>query len=136
MVAGVIAKPFAPLLAALGLKPLAAAARLAPARAPGAMTEPGVYPARGPRRARVALLAGCANEALAPRITEATIRLLNRHGVEVVVAADSACCGSLEHHLGREHGALAKARANIDAWSRARRISTPSSSPSRAAAPR
>jgi glycolate oxidase iron-sulfur subunit len=118
MVAGVIAKPFAPLLAALGLKPLAAAARLAPARAPGAMTEPGVYPARGARRARVALLAGCANEALAPRINEATIRLLNRHGVEVVVAADSACCGSLEHHLGREPGALAKARANIDAWSR------------------
>jgi glycolate oxidase iron-sulfur subunit len=118
MVAGVVAKPFAPLLAALGLKPLAAAARLAPVRAPGAMTEPGVYPARGPRRARVALLAGCANEALAPRINEATIRLLNRHGVEVVVAADSACCGSLEHHLGRESGALAKARANVDAWSR------------------
>ena len=45
------AKPFAPLLAALGLKPLAAAARLAPLRAPGAMTEPGVYPASGARRA-------------------------------------------------------------------------------------
>jgi glycolate oxidase iron-sulfur subunit len=118
MVAGVVAKPFAPLLAALGLKQLAAAARLAPMRNPGAMTEPGVYPARGARRARVALLAGCANEALAPRINEATIRLLNRHGVEVVVAADSACCGSLEHHLGREPGAVAKARANIDAWSR------------------
>ena len=82
------------------------------------MTEPGVYPAQGGARARVALLAGCANEALAPSITQATIRLLNRHGVEVVVAPDAGCCGSLEHHLGREAGAFAKARANIDAWTR------------------
>ena len=66
----------------------------------------------------MALLAGCANEALAPSITQATIRLLNRHGVEVVVAPDAGCCGSLEHHLGREAGAFAKARANIDAWTR------------------
>jgi glycolate oxidase iron-sulfur subunit len=117
MVAGIVAKPIAPLLALLGLKPLAAAARLAPARAPGPMTEPGVYPAHGPRRGRVALLAGCANEALAPQIAQAAIRLLNRHGVEVVLAPDAACCGSLEHHLGRAQGALAKARANVDAWS-------------------
>jgi glycolate oxidase iron-sulfur subunit len=118
MMAGVAAKPLAPLLAALGLKPLAAAARLAPFRAPDTFTETGIYPAIGPRRARVALLAGCANEALAPQITQAAIRLLNRHGVEVVVAPDAGCCGSLEHHMGREEGALAKARANIDAWSR------------------
>ena len=85
----------------------------------------------------MALLTGCANEALAPSITAATIRLLNRHGVEVVVAPDAGCCGSLEHHLGREDGALAKARANIDAWTREieGEGSTPSSSPSRAAAP-
>ncbi len=118
MVAGVAAKPFAPLLAALGLKRLAAAARLAPMRSPGAMTEPGIHCANGERKARVALLTGCANEALSPSITQATIRLLNRHGVEVVVAPDAGCCGSLEHHLGREEGAFAKARANIDAWTR------------------
>jgi glycolate oxidase iron-sulfur subunit len=118
MVAGVIGKPFAPLLAALGLKQLAAAARLAPLRAPGTMTETGIHPANGVRKGRVALLAGCANEALAPSITQATIRLLNRQGVEVVVAPDAGCCGSLEHHIGREAGAFAKARANIDAWTR------------------
>ena len=117
-IAGVLGKPFAPLLAAAGLKPLAAAARLAPLRAPGAMTEPGVYPASGARRGRVALLSGCANEGLSPSITQATIRVLNRHGVEVVVAPDAGCCGSLEHHIGREEGAFAKARANIDAWMR------------------
>jgi glycolate oxidase iron-sulfur subunit len=118
LMAAVLAKPFAPMLALLGLKPLAAAARLAPIRAPGSATAPGIYPAQGSRRARVALLPGCANEALAPQITQAAIRLLNRHGVEVVVTAETICCGSLEHHMGREEGAYAKARANIDAWSR------------------
>jgi glycolate oxidase iron-sulfur subunit len=118
MMAGIAGKPLAPLLALLGLKPLAAAARLAPLRAPGPMTEPGIHPAQGARRGRVALLAGCANEALAPEITQATIRLLNRHGIEVVVAPEASCCGSLEHHMGREAGAFAKARANVDAWVR------------------
>ena len=52
------------------------------------------------------------------RSTRPPIRLLNRHGVEVVVAPDDGCCGSLVHHMGREAGAFAKARANIDAWTR------------------
>jgi glycolate oxidase iron-sulfur subunit len=118
MVAGWLGRPFAPLLAAMGLKPLAAAARLAPRSAPGPFTEPGTYPAQGARRARVALLAGCANEALSPSIAQATIRLLNRHGVEVVLLPDTGCCGSLDHHLGRAAAALAFARGNIDAWTR------------------
>ena len=118
MIAGVIAKPLTSLLDLLGMKPLAAAARLAPFRAPGAMTEAGTYPAGGLRKARVALHAGCANEALAPQITQAAIRLLNRHGIEVVIAPDAHCCGSLEHHLGQKAGALAKACANVDAWIR------------------
>jgi glycolate oxidase iron-sulfur subunit len=110
-----VARPFAPLFALIGLNPIAAALRLAPGRAPGPFTQAGVHPPQGQPRARVALLAGCANEALAPAITQSTIRLLNRHGVEVVIAPE-ACCGSLEHHMGREAGALAKARAQVDAW--------------------
>ena len=66
----------------------------------------------------MALLAGCVNQVLAPSINAAAIRLLNRHGVEVVVAAGEGCCGSLAHHMGREEQALAQARANIDAWTR------------------
>jgi len=116
LVAAALGRPFAPLLSAIGLKPLVAAIRLAPRRAPGPFTPPGVHRAQAPRRARVALLAGCANEALAPQITQATIRLLNRHGVEVAIAPAAGCCGSLEHHMGREQGALASARAAIDAW--------------------
>jgi glycolate oxidase iron-sulfur subunit len=77
-----------------------------------------VHAARGPRRARVGVLGGCANEALMPSITQASIRVLNRHGVEAVVTPDAGCCGSLEHHMGREAGAFAKARAQVDAWTR------------------
>ena len=93
------------------------------------MTEPGVYPAEGPRRARVALLAGCANEALAPSITQATIRLLNRHGVEVWSRRTRGCCGSLEHHMGREAGRVrqgARQRRRLDPRDRRARGSTPS----------
>jgi glycolate oxidase iron-sulfur subunit len=75
-----------------------------------------VFPAEGERRMRVALLPGCAQRVLAPEINEATIRLLTRHGSEVVVVPGSGCCGSLVHHLGQETAALAFARANIDAW--------------------
>src|SRR5262249_35422620 len=86
---------------------------------PSAVDRPQVFAAEGPRRARVALLTGCAQQVLAPRINEATIRLLTRHGVEVVVAPGSGCCGALTHHMGREHEALRDARANVDAWTRA-----------------
>jgi len=77
-----------------------------------------VFGAAGPRRARVALLAGCAQQVLAPEINAATIRLLTRHGVEVVIAPDSGCCGSLNHHLGQHAAARAFARADIAAWTR------------------
>ncbi|MEP7242367.1 MAG: heterodisulfide reductase-related iron-sulfur binding cluster [Gammaproteobacteria bacterium] len=67
---------------------------------------------------RVALLPGCVQPALRPEINEAAIRLLNRHGVEVVVAKGTGCCGALVHHLGREHAANEQAKADIDAWTR------------------
>jgi glycolate oxidase iron-sulfur subunit len=99
---------------------LAAMLRLAPARLPGlsAVDRPQSFPAEGRRVKRVALLAGCAQQVLAPQINEATIRLLTRHGCEVVVAAGAGCCGALVHHLGEEAPALEFARANIDAWQR------------------
>ena len=93
---------------------------LAPAHlpAPSPVDRPQVFPAEGPRRARVALLSGCAQQVLAPEINETTIRLLTRHGVEVVVAKGAGCCGALTHHLGKERPALRAAKANIDAWTR------------------
>src|SRR6201995_3599667 len=66
-----------------------------------------VFPAQGERRGRVALLQGCAQQVLAPRINQAAINLLTRHGVEVVLVKDEQCCGALTHHLGRDGDALA-----------------------------
>ncbi|HLW27005.1 MAG TPA: glycolate oxidase subunit GlcF [Kiloniellales bacterium] len=84
---------------------------------PSPVDRPQIFPAAGERRARVALLSGCAQQVLSPEINEATIRLLCRHGVEVVVARGAGCCGALVHHLGKEDPALASARANVAAWS-------------------
>lgn len=108
----------APLLRRIGLKPLAAALALAPLQRPGPITPRTVYRAEGVRRGRVALLAGCANEALRPSITQSAIRILNRHGIDVAIPPGPDCCGSLVHHMGREAEALAGARANVDAWTR------------------
>ncbi|MGE0715595.1 MAG: glycolate oxidase subunit GlcF [Alphaproteobacteria bacterium] len=93
---------------------------LLPARVPGPSPweGPRVFPAEGPRRKRVALLEGCAQKVLDPAINEATVRLLTRHGCEVVVARGAGCCGALVHHMGKEHPALAAARANVAAWTR------------------
>ena len=71
-----------------------------------------VFEAKGERRGRVALLQGCAQQVLAPRINQAAISLLTRHGIEVVLVKDEQCCGALTHHMGREEAALEFARAN------------------------
>ncbi|HEY1795106.1 MAG TPA: glycolate oxidase subunit GlcF [Stellaceae bacterium] len=96
---------------------------LAPASvpSPSPWDRPQTFAAEGPARMRVALLPGCAQQVLKPEINAATIRLLTRHGCEIVVAEGSGCCGSLPHHLGQAEAALAFARANIDAWERTRR---------------
>src|SRR5262249_13665934 len=79
---------------------------------------PQVHAAQGERRARVALLTGCAQQVLAPAINAATIRLLTRMGVDVVVAQGAGCCGALNHHMGQHAPGMARARANIAAWTR------------------
>jgi glycolate oxidase iron-sulfur subunit len=109
-----LAKPFTFLLP----NKLGAALALTPTKLPprSALEGPRIFPAEGGRRRRVALLEGCAQKALAPQINEATIRLLTRHGCEVVIAEGAGCCGALTHHLGQD--AKFFARANIMAWSR------------------
>jgi glycolate oxidase iron-sulfur subunit len=92
------------------------------ALAPSSLPKPGpsggsVFSAIGVKRGRVALLQGCAQQVLAPRINQAAINLLTRHGIEVVLVKDEQCCGALTHHLGRDGDALARARANITVWS-------------------
>ncbi|RDD63432.1 glycolate oxidase subunit GlcF [Ferruginivarius sediminum] len=85
---------------------------------PSWVDRPQVIPAEGPRKARVAMLNGCAQQVIDPDINEATVRLLTRHGVEVVVAKGAGCCGALVHHMGKEPEAHVQAKANIAAWVR------------------
>jgi glycolate oxidase iron-sulfur subunit len=70
----------------------------------------------GGSRARVALLSGCVQQVMRPEINAAATRLLARLGIDVVHAKGEGCCGALLHHLGKEAGALAQVRANIDVW--------------------
>ncbi|MYJ71344.1 MAG: glycolate oxidase subunit GlcF [Rhodospirillaceae bacterium] len=89
---------------------------LAPAALPRAQGPTGVHPAEGARRMRVALLQGCVQQALAPHINAATIRLLTRHGVEVVVPPEAGCCGAFTLHMGKADLAHAAAARTVDAW--------------------
>jgi glycolate oxidase iron-sulfur subunit len=121
VVAGMLARPFAPLLDAIGLRRLGAMAKLAghtrPAPPP-LWTAGGIFKAEGRKKGRVALLAGCITPVIAPQTIEAAARILTRHGIEVVIAPGEACCGSLDHHMGRGEAALARARNDIDVWMR------------------
>ncbi len=117
-----LARPFTALVprsARLGRR-LRAMLALVPSELPppSPFAAPQVHHAQGERRARVALLAGCAQQVLAPQINDATIRLLTRLGVEVVVASGAGCCGALTHHMGQHAAAMANARANLEAWGR------------------
>lgn len=115
-----LGRPFVPLMRRIGLKELAAMIDLAPKVLPkiSKYEGPGAAEPVAGRRARVIMLAGCAQQVLRPAINDATIRLLGRAGVQVVVSAGAGCCGALTHHMGKEAEALEAVRRNVDAWSK------------------
>jgi len=73
------------------------------------------FPAEGPRRHRVALMAGCIANVCFARLNEATVRVLQKNGCEVVVPEGQGCCGALHVHAGLREDARALARRNIEA---------------------
>jgi len=73
------------------------------------------FPAEGDRRYRVAFLAGCIANVSFARLNEATVRVLQKNGCEVVVPAGQNCCGALHVHSGLREEARKLARRNIDA---------------------
>ncbi len=75
-----------------------------------------VYSAKGKTFAKVALLTGCVQRVISPQINDSTIDILNRHGVEVIVPKEITCCGSLNHHLGKEDLAHKSFVNNINFW--------------------
>jgi glycolate oxidase iron-sulfur subunit len=89
---------------------------LAPASVPPAVRLPRLIAAQGPRRGRVALLAGCAQQVIDPDINLATIDVLTRNGIEVVIPPEQGCCGGLAWHTGDLATAQQFARKNLDAF--------------------
>src|SRR6202045_2434858 len=76
------------------------------------------FPAVGPRRARVALFAGCIAQVSFSTLHEATIRVLTANGCEVVIPAGQTCCGALAAHAGVRDSARSLARVNLDVFLR------------------
>jgi glycolate oxidase iron-sulfur subunit len=112
-----LGRPFSKALEKIeALKPFAAMLKLAPKSLP-ALSDP-VSSSIPLPKARVAILAGCAQSVLDPGINAAATRLLNRLGIEIITPKGEGCCGALVHHMGKEDAALAFARSNIDAWTR------------------
>jgi len=109
---GKLGRPFARLLP----EGMAAMLKLLPETLPAARPLPALHPAVGTPRARVALLAGCAQQVLAPDINWAALRVLARNGVEVVIPESQGCCGALAMHTGAADRARPLARRNLEAF--------------------
>ena len=75
---------------------------LLPDKLPPSKPFPAIYPAKGEKRARVALLTGCVQQVLAPEINWATLEILSINGVETVIPPNQGCCGSILMHVGED----------------------------------
>lgn len=109
-----LVKPLANVLPGRIRKMVALAPAALPPTSPS--DKPQVFPAIGHCQRRVALMTGCAQKALNTDINDATIRILRRHGCDVVIAEGAGCCGSLTYHMGKSKESLAAAAKNIRAW--------------------
>jgi len=89
---------------------------LLPRKLPAAQPLPEVFPAEGERQGRVALLAGCAQQVLAPEINFATLRVLAKNGIETVIPKQQSCCGALAAHTGAVDQAKQFAKQNLKAF--------------------
>jgi glycolate oxidase iron-sulfur subunit len=101
---------------------LASALRLAPRRRAGGARSGGLperVPARGPRRATVGMLTGCAQRVFFPQVNAATANVLAAEGCDVIIPAGQGCCGALSLHGGRRAEAVRFARQAIETFERA-----------------
>lgn len=73
-----------------------------------------VTPAVGPRRYRVALLTGCAQDLIFSDVNRDTVEVLARNGCEVFTPRHQHCCGSLHAHNGELELARTLARRSLD----------------------
>ena len=82
---------------------------------PASVRPAGEVPRR-PQARKMLILQGCVQPSLSPNTNAAAMRVLDRLGIQVTVAAEAGCCGAVDYHLNAQEAGLAKARRNIDAW--------------------
>ena len=107
----------------LGLGMLASTRRGRAARRASAAAAQAAGPTPAPERRRrhplagkrVVVLEGCVQAGLLGHVNEATRRVLEANGMQVVEASGQRCCGALHAHGGDLEGARRLARVNIDA---------------------
>ncbi len=109
---GKFAKPLSKVLPQALRAPL----DLLPGTVQPAQPLPEFTPAQGVKRGRVSFLSGCAQQVLTPNFNAATVRVLSRNGVEVLVPPSQGCCGAAAMHTGARKLALEQARRNLGAF--------------------
>ena len=77
---------------------------------------PEFLPAKGTRRARVALFTGCIADVLFRSTHWATARVLQENGCDVLVPRDQVCCGAIHFHAGSSEPAQVLADKNLAAF--------------------
>ena len=86
---------------------------------PPAKTEPELpefLPAKGLRRAKVALFTGCVADVLFRSTHWATARVLQENGCDVYVPRGQVCCGAIHFHAGASEPARELADRNLAAF--------------------
>lgn len=111
-------RPLRGFLKQIGLKEIAAMLELLPKWSKRSPEFKGSGVARpiGKLHKRVVLMTGCVQKVIRPAINDASIRLMARQGIEVIVPEQAGCCGALDLHLGKTDKAIAHARHNLDAF--------------------
>ena len=107
-----------PILQKLGQKQMAAMLELMPS---GRRKSPefhggGIARPKGQLHKRVLLMTGCAQRVIRPSINDASIRLMARQGIEVIVSEKAGCCGALDLHMGKADAAASYVRRNVEAF--------------------
>lgn len=109
---------FAEAIGLFGLLPprLRQLARMLPPMGKNEPDLPEFLPAKGKKRARVALFTGCVGDAVFRPTNWATARVLQENGCEVVIPQNQACCGAIHFHAGSSEPARSYADQNVAAF--------------------
>ena len=75
----------------------------------------GIIP-QSTRPRKMIMLEGCVQPGMSPNINAATLRVLDKLGIQLQRPQNAGCCGAINLHMGAEAQSLNDMRRNIDAW--------------------